>query len=297
MFGYVWSLDICLFNCCCLDVVFHLSSVHRFSLWGFELYAMVPCQFFGSSVLSSFSSMPKSQLPRCFSRHWVTMVTWIMDPYGSLWIPQVWWRMQRLIWDLQWLLALDIVLFGYLILGGWRKENHAMEDQASFEHRVCHGMPQNSSLIESLSPWTWPRIWMDLGYTTILRHPNVTLITLQCFYGIIPLHPHENPMKASLNYHWISGALIIGDRCFKEIRTATTWLVRPCGMCWMCWMCYKPWKSSSHFGFRAQAVKMVSESGLNCCAQYTQSMASTSMDVYGDTGMSQCESIKFGGCY
>lgn len=45
----------------------------------------------------------------------------------------VWWRMQRLIWDLQWLLALDIVLFGYLILGGWRKEDHKMEDQALWD--------------------------------------------------------------------------------------------------------------------------------------------------------------------
>lgn len=42
----------------------------------------------------------------------------------------VWWRMQRLIWDLQWLLALDIVLFGYLILG-WRKEDHKIENQAA----------------------------------------------------------------------------------------------------------------------------------------------------------------------
>eukprot|EP00435_Cladocopium_sp_Y103_P043575 s1352_g12.t1 len=44
----------------------------------------------------------------------------------------VWWRMQRLIWDLQWLLALDIVLFGCLILG-WRKEDHKMEDQALWD--------------------------------------------------------------------------------------------------------------------------------------------------------------------
>lgn len=200
MFGYVWSLDICLFNCCCLDVVFHLSSVHRFSLWGFELCAMVPCQLFGSSVLSSFSSMPKAQLPRCFSRHWVTMVTWIVDPYGSLWIPQVWWRMQRLIWDLQWLLALDIVLFGYLILGGWRKEDHKMEDQASLEHRVCpkihdlnHHYPHSNGHGFGVNNFETPKC-------------HIAVLLLISSY--IPLHPNENPMKASLNHHWISGAVI-----------------------------------------------------------------------------------------
>ena len=127
--------------------------------------------------------------------------SWIpMDPYGSLWIPQVWWRMQRLIWDLQWLLALDIVLFGYLILGGWRKEDHKMEDQASLEHRVCpkihdlnHHYPHSNGHGFGVNNFETPKC-------------HIAVLLLISSY--IPLHPNENPMKASLNHHWISGAVI-----------------------------------------------------------------------------------------
>ena len=222
MFGYVWSLDICLFNCCCLDVVFHLSSVHRFSLWGFELCAMVPCQLFGSSVLSSFSSMPKAQLPRCFSRHWVTMVTWIVDPYGSLWIPM---DPSGLVEDA----AIDLgssMAFGVghrtlrVSHPGWLEKRRPQDGGPGFVGTP--GMPQNSWFKSSLSPFKWPRIWGKQFWDTQMSHCSASTYII-LYPAASQWKSHESIIESPLNQR-------CGDRCLKK-RTATTSLVRPCGMC------------------------------------------------------------------